>query len=1014
MANDAETVVVELIGNLDQFDRTVKQSATEFGNDMQRIQGSAAQAERGVTSSMNKAGLSARQMAQQSRNLGFQISDIGAQLSVGTSPFIVLAQQGSQVANALEGTTGVVGRFAGFLSGPWGAALLAATTILGGFLFRSKETTDSIEDLVEKLKEQERQSRLSDEANELFARSIEGVTRAADEAEKAVEELRLAKVGEAEQTAENIRRNLDEAESLRETTRTRIADARALYEFAVQRATRGGPQGEASALGLSGRLEAIERLEQELRTADTQAQRLRTSLDRAVSAQTVEREMRTAEEVINDRYNAQIDGAAAAANASQRSQDALAAEIRRINEARDAELERYRETERERRRVARDRQRDQGSTSPFINPVGSGPVTGQFGETRAAGGGGTRQHAGIDIAVPVGTSVKAAAGGTVIEAGTLPGYGNVVIIDHGGGTITRYAHLSQIGARRGQTVGQGDEIGLSGGARGAPGSGNSRGPHLHYEVRRQGRAVDPRQGAYPTDVLGSQASSIEAQRREAERLQREVEAEIRRRQAFENELATLAGDEVEARQALITSAEEIARLELDSIEISRARYDDNLRSLVEQGRLTQEESDQLRGINEERARLRAELVRKREDERKFRMREADLQRQAQFESEQRGDQTDVLQSQLDVARTQQERRDLERRLLDLQFAEERARNDYLIAFYERLKVQEGISESEKAEAEAAARAAELRNASIEERQGNAQTASDRSTAGPLESFFGDIPSTADEINEALENVAAGGLATFTDALTDAIVNFRSLGDVGLAVLQNITAALVRMAIQQLILKTIGKALGTGATASTTAQASTAAAAWAPAAALASLATLGANAGPAAAALAATTALSFGLAAAGGAAGLKEGGPVIGPGGPTTDSVPLWGSNGEYMIRASSARKLGRATLDRMNLTGDLPYGYAMGGPIGGYVGPSNGAAARSGGGSSMATLDERSIGRLASIVGEAARAMPDVKLFPTLDPAAALQASLATPGGQRAFFDFVSDNSSRFKAMINQ
>lgn len=1008
MANDAEIVAVELIGNLDQFDRTVKQSATEFGNDMQRIEGSAAKAEQGVTRAMNKAGLSARQMAQQSRNLGYQISDIGQQLAVGTSPFIVLAQQGSQVANALEGTTGVVGRFAGFLSGPWGAALLAATTILGGFLFRSKETTDSVEDLVEKLKEQERQAKLNDEANELFARSIEGVTKAADEAEKAVEELRLSKKGEAEQTAENIRKNLDEAEALRETTRARIADARALYEFAVQRATRGGPQGEASALGLTGRLEAIERLERELGNADRQAERLRTSLDRAISAQTVEREMRSAEEVINDRYDAQIDGAAAAANASKRSQDALAAEIRRINEARDAELERYRETERERRRVARERQRDQGSTTPFINPVGSGPVTGRFGETRSAAGGGTRAHAGIDIAVPVGTSVKAAAGGTIIEAGTLPGYGNVVIIDHGGGTITRYAHLSRIDARRGDTVGQGEQIGLSGGARGAPGSGNSRGPHLHYEVRRGGRAVDPRQGAYPTDVLGSQADSIEALRRQAEE-------ELRRRQAFENELAKLQGDEVEARQALITSAEQIAALELESIEISRRRYDDNLNSLVEQGKLTAEESAQLRGINEERARLRAELVRKREDERKFRMAEAAAQRQAQFESDQRGDQADVLQSQLDVARTQQERRDLERRLLDLQFAEERARNDYLIAFYERLKVQEGISESEKAEAEAAARAAELRNQSIDERRDNAQTSSDRSTAGPLESFFNEIPSTAEQINEALENVAAGGLATFTDALTDAIVNFRSLGDVGLAVLQNITAALVRMAIQQIILKTIGKALGQGATAATVAEAGAAATAWAPAAALASLATLGANAAPAAAALAATTALSFGLAASGQAAqGLATGGPVVGPGGPTEDAVPLWGSNGEYMIKASSARKLGRATLDRMNLTGELPYGYALGGPIGGYIGPSSGMAARSGGGSGTATLDQASIGQLARIVADAAGAMPDVKLFPTLDPAAALQASLATPGGQRAFFDFVSDNSSRFKAMINQ
>jgi hypothetical protein len=119
-----------------------------------------------------------------------------------------------------------------------------------------------------------------------------------------------------------------------------------------------------------------------------------------------------------------------------------------------------------------------------------------------------------------------------------------------------------------------------------------------------------------------------------------------------------------------------------------------------------------------------------------------------------------------------------------------------------------------------------------------------------------------------------------------------------------------------------------------------------------------------------------------------------------------------MIKSSSARKLGRAALDRMNLTGEIPGGFAMGGPIG-FSGPSNGIAMRQGGGG-KATLDEQSISRLAGIVGEAARAMPDVKLFPTVDPAAALRASLASPGGQRAIFDFFSENSGRFKSAINQ
>lgn len=74
---------------------------------------------------------SAAQSQQSMRNLGFQIADIGTQLSAGTSPFLVLAQQGPQVANALEGTRGVAGRLATFFSGPWGAALLAAASVVG-------------------------------------------------------------------------------------------------------------------------------------------------------------------------------------------------------------------------------------------------------------------------------------------------------------------------------------------------------------------------------------------------------------------------------------------------------------------------------------------------------------------------------------------------------------------------------------------------------------------------------------------------------------------------------------------------------------------------------------------------------------------------------------------------------------------------------------------------------------------------------------------------------------------
>ena len=95
-------------------------------------------------------------------------------------------------------------------------------------------------------------------------------------------------------------------------------------------------------------------------------------------------------------------------------------------------------------------------------------------------------HAGIDLAAAAGTPVKASAAGVVRFAGVADGYGNSVILDHGAGVESRYGHLQTVGVARGQRVERGQPIGLSGN------SGRSTAPHLHYEVRVDGRPVDPR------------------------------------------------------------------------------------------------------------------------------------------------------------------------------------------------------------------------------------------------------------------------------------------------------------------------------------------------------------------------------------------------------------------------------------------------------------------------------------------------------------------------------------------
>jgi peptidoglycan DL-endopeptidase CwlO len=96
-----------------------------------------------------------------------------------------------------------------------------------------------------------------------------------------------------------------------------------------------------------------------------------------------------------------------------------------------------------------------------------------------------RLHAGIDIPLPEGTGLRAADSGRVVVAGPMGGYGNYICIQHGGSLSTCYGHLSSIGVSVGQSVSQGQVIGASGN------TGNSTGPHLHFETRVNGNPVDP-------------------------------------------------------------------------------------------------------------------------------------------------------------------------------------------------------------------------------------------------------------------------------------------------------------------------------------------------------------------------------------------------------------------------------------------------------------------------------------------------------------------------------------------
>jgi murein DD-endopeptidase MepM/ murein hydrolase activator NlpD len=118
------------------------------------------------------------------------------------------------------------------------------------------------------------------------------------------------------------------------------------------------------------------------------------------------------------------------------------------------------------------------SGAGFIWPVDA-PITSPFGWRWG------RMHEGIDLGAAYGAPIAAAAAGTVIYAGWEGGYGNLTVIDHGGGLATAYGHQSRIAVSVGQGVAQGEIVGYVGS------TGHSTGPHLHFEVRVNGQAVDP-------------------------------------------------------------------------------------------------------------------------------------------------------------------------------------------------------------------------------------------------------------------------------------------------------------------------------------------------------------------------------------------------------------------------------------------------------------------------------------------------------------------------------------------
>lgn len=507
--------------------RAVAATTRELVDQQQATLG-VASAQRQFTTATNRMTGSTRAGFQQ---LGFQFNDITTQL--GTMPASmrsyaqIFSQQSGQVIQSIAMMSGESGKFARFMTGPWGLAITSGVSLLALLASSYFSAEDAASDSASAT------ARLKDKLD-LSKNSYESLIAVVNE------------YNAAQEKSEGV--TLAAAEAAKKKAAALLQEAKAHLEaLKVDPQFIDGDVGAAMAgreAAISGAEARIRHLEQDIRNSE------RVIADLGVKARL------SAEEAAKQAAGRELAILEAKQEKGLISAKRYADERFEIEQNLEKRLDELRREKREERRG------NSTETSSFIMPVSGGRATGQFGEKRP-----DHMHAGIDIAVPVGTAVRAPAGGTVIEAGQMPGYGNVIFIDHGGGTITRLAHLSRIGVQKGASVDQGDVIGASGGARGAPGAGNSQGPHLHYEVRVGGRAVDPRKGAFRTDAMGAAAragDAAERAQREAERAQREAdrraEQDVRDRESAIQMIAGLDRQLLDAKKSTVTDYHQLAAL----------------------------------------------------------------------------------------------------------------------------------------------------------------------------------------------------------------------------------------------------------------------------------------------------------------------------------------------------------------------------------------------------------------------------------------------------------------------
>lgn len=321
---------------------------------------------------------------------------------------------------------------------------------------------------------------------------------------------------------------------------------------------------------------------------------------------------------------------------------------------------------------------------------------------------------------------------------------------------------------------------------------NADGTIDEANIRRR-ETVAPRRAPAAADAKkkGRKGRSAESIALEAEREQ----------QSYDNDLANINDRILDARQALATASDTIAQFERDSIEIQRAKYNDQQNSLVEQKRRTREQADNLIALNNEQAELRKQLVDRNQREREFAERQAAAQRAADARIGGLRNEADVLQSQASLAQTTAERKIIELRLVDIAYEQEKASLEALVATQESVIANRDATAAQVEAARAEKAAAEARLKVLPTIRDNERAGVERQSMGRYERYRENL-SNADSLSDSIDNIKIDALEAVTDELTEATkAAFGLKGAFG-----DIVGELIRIGIQRKLIGPVADAL----------------------------------------------------------------------------------------------------------------------------------------------------------------------------------------------------------------